>query len=124
MLDPTERKQAEERGARASGRYREVRPSWRMRTGWRTMGQLTASIAHEVNQPIAATVTNAQAALRWLGARPPNVGEVGEALVRIVKDANWAGDALGRIRQLIKKSPPRSMEPVGHEARRSARWWN
>ena len=71
------------------------------------MGQLTASIAHEVNQPIAATVTNAQAALRWLGAQPPDLEEVRQALGRIVKDGNRAGDVIGRIRDLIKKAPPR-----------------
>ena len=72
-----------------------------------TMGQLTASIAHEVNQPIAATVTNAQAALRWLGAEPPNLDEVRQALGRIVRDGDRAGAVVGRIRDLIKKAPPR-----------------
>ena len=71
------------------------------------MGQLTASIAHEVNQPIAATLTNAQAALRWLSAQPPNLEEVRQALGRIVKDANRAGDVIDRVRALIKKAPPR-----------------
>jgi C4-dicarboxylate-specific signal transduction histidine kinase len=72
-----------------------------------TMGQLTASIAHEVNQPIAAAVTNAQAALRWLAARPPDLEEVRQALGDIVKDVNRAGDVIGRIRDLVKKAPPR-----------------
>jgi PAS domain S-box-containing protein len=72
-----------------------------------TMGQLTASIAHEVNQPIAAVVTNAQAALRWLGADPPNLEEVRQALDEIVKCGNQAADVIGQIRALIKKSPPR-----------------
>ena len=72
-----------------------------------TMGELTASIAHEVNQPIAATVLNAQAALRWLGARPPNLEEARQALARIVNDGNRAGDVIRRIRDLIKKAPPR-----------------
>jgi C4-dicarboxylate-specific signal transduction histidine kinase len=71
------------------------------------MGQLTASIAHEVKQPIAAAVTNAQAALLWLDARPPDLEEIRQALDRIVKDANRAGDVIGRIRELIKKAPPR-----------------
>jgi signal transduction histidine kinase len=60
-----------------------------------TMGQLAASIAHEVNQPIAGVVTNADAALRWLG------------LDEIIKDGNRAGDVIGRIRALIKNVPPR-----------------
>lgn len=72
-----------------------------------TMGQLTASIAHEVNQPIAAAATNAQAALRWLGARPPDLEEVRQALGRINKDTKRAGDVIGRIRALIKKAPAR-----------------
>jgi len=56
-------------------------------------------------------VTNAQAALRWLHAQPPNVDEVGQALGRIVKGAGRAGDVLGRIRNLVRKAPPRK-EPV------------
>jgi PAS domain S-box-containing protein len=76
-----------------------------------TMGQLTATIAHEVSQPIAAAVTNAEAALRWLGARPPDLREARQALGRIVKDGNRAGDVIGRIRALIKKAPPRR-DPV------------
>src|ERR1700739_1046069 len=49
------------------------------------LGEMTASIAHEVNQPIAATVTNAHAGLRWLGAKPPDFEEVRQALGRIVR---------------------------------------
>jgi PAS domain S-box-containing protein len=71
-----------------------------------TMGQLTASIAHEVNQPIAATVTNAEAALRFLNARQPDLDEVRDALGCIVRDGERAGDVLGRIRALIKGAPP------------------
>ena len=72
-----------------------------------TMGQLTASVAHEVSQPIAATVLNAQAALRWLGAQPPNLNEVGRILGQIRDDGKRAGDVIGWIRALIKKAPPR-----------------
>ncbi|MEH2541609.1 PAS domain S-box-containing protein [Bradyrhizobium sp. AZCC 1577] len=73
-----------------------------------TMGQLTASIAHEVNQPIAATVTNAGAALRWLSAQPPNLGEVRDSLRRIVEDGKRAGNVISGIRALINKVPPRN----------------
>jgi C4-dicarboxylate-specific signal transduction histidine kinase len=73
-----------------------------------TMGQLTASIAHEVNQPIAATVTNAQAALRWLDSRPPDLEETRQALARIVNSGIRAGNVLDRIRALIKKVPART----------------
>ncbi len=72
-----------------------------------TMGQLTASIAHEVNQPIAGVVTNAEVALRWLGARPPDLDEMRAALGRIVRDGKRASDVVGRIRGLVKKAPPR-----------------
>ena len=73
-----------------------------------TMGQLTASIAHEVNQPIAGTLTNAQAALRWLSAERLDLDEVRQALNRIVRDANRAADVVGRVRALFKKTPPRN----------------
>lgn len=72
-----------------------------------TMGQLSASIAHEVNQPIAATVTNAQAALRWLRAEPPDLDEVRASLSRIVEDGKRAGNVIGGIRALIHKVPSR-----------------
>ena len=68
------------------------------------MGQLAASIAHEVNQPIAATVTNAQAALRWLDRRPADLEEVRQALARIAKDGHRAAEVIDEIRALIKKS--------------------
>jgi PAS domain S-box-containing protein len=72
-----------------------------------TMGQLTASITHEVNQPITAAVTYASAARRLLGAEPPDLREVDEVLSLIVKEGNRAGEVVGRIRALIKKAPAR-----------------
>jgi C4-dicarboxylate-specific signal transduction histidine kinase len=71
------------------------------------LGEMTASIAHEVNQPIAATVTNAHAGLRWLSARPPDLQEARQALGRIVRDSSRAGEVIDRIRALVKKVPPR-----------------
>src|SRR6266850_5561284 len=71
------------------------------------MGQLAATISHEVMQPIAAGINGAQAALRWLSAEPPNLAEVREALGYAVNEGNRAIDVIGRIRALIKKSPPR-----------------
>jgi signal transduction histidine kinase len=71
-----------------------------------TMGQLTASIAHEVNQPVAAIVTNADAALRWLGAQPPDLEEARKALGDIIVDGNRAGDLMHRIGTLINKKVP------------------
>jgi PAS domain S-box-containing protein len=72
-----------------------------------TMGQLTASITHEVNQPITAAVTYASAARRLLSAEPPDLHEVDDVLSLIVKEGNRAGEVVGRIRALIKKAPAR-----------------
>jgi len=72
-----------------------------------TMGELSASIAHEVMQPIAATVTNAKAALNWLNAQPPNLEEARQALGATVKEVNRSTDVIERIRALVKKAPPR-----------------
>jgi PAS domain S-box-containing protein len=102
VRDITERKRAEA----TLRRYREVEMELAHANRVATMGQLSASIAHEVRQPIAAAVTNAQAALRWLGAQPPDLEEVRQALGRIVKEGNRASDVIGRIRALIKKAPP------------------
>jgi len=71
-----------------------------------TMGQLSASIAHEINQPLGAAVTYADAALRWLGANPPNLEEVREALGLILESGIRAGEVMDRIRALIRKAPP------------------
>src|SRR4029077_20691046 len=73
-----------------------------------TMGQLTASIAHEVNQPIATVVTYAQAALRWLNMQPPDSEEVRQALDRIFRNGSRAGDVISRIRALVAKAAPRN----------------
>lgn len=66
-----------------------------------TMGELVASIAHEVNQPLSAIVTNSQAALRWLARETPDHGEVVAALNRVNRDASLAGDVIARIRNFL-----------------------
>ncbi len=71
-----------------------------------TVGELTASIAHEVNQPLAAVVTNANACLRWLEREPPNFEEVRLATQRIIRDGNRGSAVLKRIRGLVKKEQP------------------
>ncbi len=71
-----------------------------------TMGELTASLAHEVNQPIAAAVTDANTCLRWLTRDRPDVEEARQAASRIVKDATRAGEIISRIRLLFKKGTP------------------
>jgi PAS domain S-box-containing protein len=106
-MDITDRKRAEAEVRESERRYREVEMELAHANRVATMGQLSASIAHEVNQPIAAAVTNAYAALRWLNVRPADLEEVRQALGRIVNNGNRAGDVIGRIRDLIKKAPPR-----------------
>jgi signal transduction histidine kinase len=88
-------------------RYREVQLELAHANRVATMGQLTASITHEVNQPITAAVTYALAARRFLSAEPPNFHEADDALSLIVKEGNRAGEVVGRVRALIKKAPAR-----------------
>lgn len=76
-----------------------------------TMGELTASLAHEVNQPIAAAVTDANTCLRWLTRQEPDLDEARQAASRVVKDATRAGEIISRVRMLFKKVSPRR-EPV------------
>jgi C4-dicarboxylate-specific signal transduction histidine kinase len=71
-----------------------------------TMGELTASLAHEVNQPIAAAVTNANTCLRWLTRKQPDLEEARAAAMRIVKDGTRAAEIIKRIRLLFKKGSP------------------
>jgi signal transduction histidine kinase len=92
---------------RRERQYREAQMALAHANRVATMGQLTASITHEVNQPITATVTYALAARRWLSAVPPDFGEVSEALAGIIKEGNRASEVIGRIRALMKKAPPR-----------------
>jgi len=92
---------------RAEEALREMRLQLEHANRLATMGQLTASIMHEVNQPIGASVTNAQAALRWLDGPKPDLEEARQALGRIVRDGHRAGAVVGRIRDLVKKAPPR-----------------
>jgi GAF domain-containing protein len=72
-----------------------------------TMEQLSASIAHEVIQPIATARNNARAAQNFLEMKPPNLGEAREALASVVADADRAGDIIHRIKDHIKKAPPK-----------------
>ena len=94
-----ERKRAEEALRRARADLAHI-------TRVTTMGELTASLAHEVTQPIAAAATNADACLRWLTGDPPNLEEARASALSIVKDAKRAAEIISRIRQLFQKSPP------------------
>jgi len=92
---------------RRERQYREMQSELAHANRVATMGQLTASIAHEIKQPLATARTNAAAALRFLDKSPPDVAEVREALTCIVNDADRASDVVDRIGSLIKKAPPR-----------------
>jgi C4-dicarboxylate-specific signal transduction histidine kinase len=71
-----------------------------------TLGELTASIAHEVNQPLAAVVTSGDACLRWLAGQPPNLDKAKQSIERMVNDANRASEIIARVRKLAKGAPP------------------
>jgi PAS domain S-box-containing protein len=111
VLDLTERRRAESEAREIEQRYREAQMELAHANRVATVGQLTASIAHEVNQPIAATKVNAQAALRWLNRDVPDLEEVRQLLTRIANDGDRAGNVVSRIRNLVNKAPPR-MEPL------------
>ena len=100
VQDITDRKHAEEELAKARNELARV-------TRVTAMGELAASIAHDVNQPLAAVVANAQACLRWLTAEPRNDGEAQAAIARIVRDANRASDVIARIRGFLRRGEPR-----------------
>ena len=92
---------------RRERQYREMQSELAHANRVATMGQLTASIAHETKQPITAARTYAAAALRFLDKSPPDVAEVREALTCIVNETDRASDVVDRIGSLIKKAPPR-----------------
>lgn len=104
--DITERKRAEAELRESERRYREVQTALAHANRVTTMGQLMASISHEIKQPIAASTTNAHAGLLWLRAVPPNLDEVRQAFERIDKDMKRASDVINRIHGLVKKAPP------------------
>jgi PAS domain S-box-containing protein len=101
VMDVTERKRAEEA-------LREAQTNLARVTRVTTMGELTASLAHEIKQPIAAALTDARTCLRWLGRDEPDLAEAREAASRIIKDANRADDIIGRIRMLFQKGTPQT----------------
>jgi len=102
----TDRRRAEEAARDSEQRYRLVRTELAHANRLAAMGQLTASIAHEINQPIGAAIAYANAALSWLQAQPPNWEEVRQALGFIVESGVRAGEVIDRIRTLVKKAPP------------------
>jgi len=99
VMDITESKRAQEALRQAQAELAHI-------TRITTMGELAASIAHEVNQPLAAVIMNGNGGLRWLAGNSPNLDEAREALKRIVRDGRRAGEVITRIRALLKKAAP------------------
>jgi PAS domain S-box-containing protein len=99
VMDVTERKLAEEA-------LRETQAELAHVTRVATLGEMTASIAHEINQPLAAVVNNASACLRWLAGPAPNLEEARQSAALIITDGHRAGEIISRIRALVKKVPP------------------
>jgi PAS domain S-box-containing protein len=116
VLDLTEQKRAQERLRASERSLRQAQADLAHVNRVATMGQLAASISHEVMQPIAAGLANAQAALRLVGSQPPKLEEARQALVSVVNDGNRAADVIDRIRALIKKAPPRKDDLKINEA--------
>jgi NO-binding membrane sensor protein with MHYT domain/signal transduction histidine kinase len=111
VTDITQRKEAEEALRQAQADLEHV-------SRVTTMGELTASLAHEVNQPITAALTDASACLRWLTRDAPDVEEARQSALRIVKDATRAAEIISRIRLFFtKNSPQRELVDVNEVIR-------
>ena len=103
-IDITERRQAE----KERERLREVQADLAHINRATTMGELTASLAHEINQPITAAATDARTCLRWLAREQPDIGEARESAARMVNAVTRAADIVSRLRQLFKKGAPQT----------------
>jgi PAS domain S-box-containing protein len=101
VMDVTERKRAEEA-------LRQTQAALAHLSRVMTMGELTASIAHEVNQPLVAVVTNGNACLRWLARAEPDLEEARAAVERIIRDGHQASEVIRRIRALAQKTEPQT----------------
>ena len=106
-LDVEERKRAERALRQEQERLRQLESDLAHMNRLSMMGELAASLAHEIAQPLATARNNARAAMHFLDRSPTDLGEIREALACVVDDADRAGDILDRIRDHIKKAPPR-----------------
>jgi len=102
MIDVTERKRAEE----ARDRLRQMETELAHINRVSTLGEMAASLAHEIKQPIAAAITSANSCIEWLAQEPPNLDRARAAAARIDKYGNRAAETIDRIRSFYKKSPP------------------
>ena len=107
VVDLTDRKRAEQQLRESERRQHETQMQLAHANRVATLGQLSASIAHEINQPIAAAVTNARAALNWLDKDPANLERARQAVSHVVKNGNRVGEVIGGLRALLKKAPLR-----------------
>ena len=101
LMDVTAEKRSQEALHQAQAELAHV-------TRMTTLGELTASIAHEVNQPLAAIITNGEASLRWLSNESPNLEEARGAVERMIRDGNRAGEVIQRLRALTQKTDPQN----------------
>ncbi|MFK3799648.1 sensor histidine kinase [Pseudomonas sp. NPDC088444] len=108
LMDVTAAKNAEEALHRSQSQLAHV-------TRVTTLGEMAASIAHEVNQPLSAVTTNAEAGLRWLNREVPNLGEVRSAIERIKSEAHRASEVIRRIRTLSRKTDPQHVQIDLHD---------
>ena len=104
VLDLSEQKRAEDALRLSQANLAEAQAELAHVTRVTAMGELAASIAHEISQPVAAVVTNADASLRWLSRDPPDLDEAREAIRRISRDGKRTGNVISRLRSLFKKT--------------------
>jgi PAS domain S-box-containing protein len=107
VLDLSERKRAEAEARESEQRYREVQMELAHANRVAVMGQLTASIAHEISQPNTAVIASAQAALHWLDRQSPELKRARQALTRVIQNGIRASEVIERIRDHVKKKAPR-----------------
>jgi PAS domain S-box-containing protein len=105
VVDLTDRNRAETSARESEHRYHEIQLQLAHANRVETLGHLSASIAHELNQPLSGAVTSAETALLWLTGECPNLPEAQEALTRVIRDGNRASQVFHRIRSLIKRAP-------------------
>jgi PAS domain S-box-containing protein len=110
VVDLTDRKKGEQAARESEKRYAEVQMELVHANRIATMGQLSASIAHELNQPIGATLNNASAGLRWLSKEPADLEKARQAFNRIFANGNRVSEIIDRMRALFKKAPLRKEE--------------